>query len=512
MMDKPSALGVGMIYSPGLEPAFEAGADLVDVIEIEPQLRRGPDGRYRLREEIFGPSERVAKPKLIHGVGFPVGGTAGPDERDLAAFVEAIDRTGAPWASEHLSFNQVRAAGREFFGGFLLPPVQSPAAVRLAARNIRAVAGLLPVPFAFETGVNYLERLPGEMTDGAFFAAVAEEADCGILLDLHNLWCNERNGRQSVLDALAEMPLDRVWEVHLAGGSELDGLWLDAHSSTVPEPLCELAAQVLPCLPNLGAVIFEIAPEVVGRGLVPPSVVVEQLRCIRELWDAAKDGSPADAVDTAGLQSQRVARTRGSVTVSAAADSLPDPARWESVLGALTVTGSVSGSAGDGAAGDGSAAADSRDGDGADASELDLALARTLASDRAMPTLRKVAQSFRSGVVISSMPLAFRLIMFSAGEQGFHELMKRFWQDNLPRRYPAEEIDDFLAFLRTGEPGIAHLDEVAAYELATRRVRTQGGEERVRFTCEPVPLLTDLAGFKKPRPTVPGEFEVLVTP
>lgn len=493
MTDRPSVLGVGMIYSPGLEPAFEAGADLVDVIEIEPQLRRDPDGRYRLREEIFGPAERVAKPKLIHGVGFPVGGTAGPDERDLAAFVEAIERSGSPWASEHLSFNQVRAAGREYFGGFLLPPVQSPATVRLAARNIRAVAGLLPVPFAFETGVNYLERLPGEMTDGAFFAAVAEEADCGILLDLHNLWCNERNGRQSVLDALAELPLDRVWEVHLAGGSELDGLWLDAHSSAVPEPLYEIAAQVLPCLPNLGAVIFEIAPEVVGRGQVPSSVVVEQLRRIRELWDGAKGGPVSDAAD---LESQRTVRIREReavsvvavpvVAVSAAADLLPDPERWESVLGALTVTGT------------------------ADAG--DLALARTLAADRAMPTLRKLAQSFRSGVVVNTMPLAFRLIMFSAGEQGFHELMKRFWQDNFPRRYPAEEIDDFLAFLRTGGSGIAHLDEVAAYELATRRVRTLGGEERVRFTCEPLPLLTDLAGFKKPRPTVPGEFEVLVTP
>ena len=123
------------------------------------------------------------------------------------------------WASEHLSFNQARLAGREFFGGFLLPPVQTMASARIAARNIAAVKDLLPVPFAFETGVNYLAPQPGEMPDGAFFAAVAEQADCGILLDLHNLWCNERNGRQRVLDVVAELPLDRVWEVHLAGGS-----------------------------------------------------------------------------------------------------------------------------------------------------------------------------------------------------------------------------------------------------------------------------------------------------
>jgi uncharacterized protein len=497
MMDSPPVLGVGMLHAPGLEPVFDAAADLVDVIEIEPQLRRDPDGRYRLREEIFGAAEGVAKPKLIHGVGFPVGGTVCPDERDLAAFVEAIERAHAPWASEHLSFNRVRSAGRDYFGGFLLPPIQSPAAVRLAARNIRAVSGLLPVPFAFETGVNYLGRLPGELTDGSFFAAVAEEADCGILLDLHNLWCNERNGRQGLLDAVAELPLDRVWEVHLAGGSELDGLWLDGHSSGVPEPLFELAAQVLPCLPNLGAVVFEIAPEVVGRGQVAPSVVVEQLRRIRELWNQARGGS--DPGDDRG-RTAPTAGPRESIEISAAAYRLPDPDRWESVLGALTVAGTV--------ASDDDDDNGQRGGDEAGTATL----ARTLAADPAVSTLRKLARSFRGGVVVSALPLTFRLIMFSSGEQGFHALMDRFWSSYLPHRYPAEELDDFLAFLRTGESGIAHLDEVAAYELAARRVRAEGGEERVRFTCEPVALLTDLAGFKQPGTLVPGEFEVAVTP
>jgi uncharacterized protein len=507
MMDSPPVLGVGMLHAPGLEPVVDAAADLVDVIEIEPQLRRDPDGRYRLREEIFGAAERVAKPKLIHGVGFPVGGTVCPDERDLTAFVEAIERAQAPWASEHLSFNRVRSAGRDYFGGFLLPPIQSPAAVRLAARNIRAVSRLLPVPFAFETGVNYLGRLPGELTDGSFFAAVAEEADCGILLDLHNLWCNERNGRQGLLDAVAELPLDRVWEVHLAGGSELDGLWLDGHSSGVPEPLYELAAQVLPCLPNLGAVIFEIAPEVVGRGQVAPSVIVEQLRRIRELWNQAKGG--ADSGGDRGRTGPAVG-PRESIEVSAAAYRLPDPSRWESALGALTTADPVA--ADSVVSGPVASDDDGQGGDAVGADEAGTALTRTLAADPAVSTLRKLARSFRGGVVVSALPLTFRLIMFSSGEQGFHALMDRFWRSNLPHRYPAEELDDLLAFLRTGESGIAHLDEVAAYELAARRVRAEGGEERVRFTCEPVALLTDLAGFKQPGTPVPGEFEVAVTP
>jgi len=492
----PPALGVGIIHAPGLEAVLAAGAGLIDVVEIEPQLRRDPGGGYRLREEVFGPAERLERPKLVHGVGFPVGGTQRPAERDLAPYIEAVERTGAPWASEHLSFNQIGGGASAYFGGFLLPPIQSPQAVRLAAANIRAVRRLLPVPFAFETGVNYLGRRPGELTDGAFFGAVAEEADCGILLDLHNLWCNERNGRQGVLDALAEMPLERVWEVHLAGGSELDGIWLDAHSAVPPEPLYELAEQILPALPNLGAVIFEIAPEAVGRRLVSVDAVVDQLRRLRTLWEQSRGAAP------------QALRHRPSATLAPAATpapelpapELPDPARWESALGALTVRAPVPESDPAVCAG----IDDIGDGDG---------LRRALSADPALPTLRRIVESFRGGVIVNALPLTFRMIMFSGGEPGFHALMRGFWAGHPPCRFPPEELDAFLGFLGAGGIPIPHLAEVTAYEMAVRRVRATGVGERVRFTRDPATLLADLRAFRAP-PAVaePAEYELLIKP
>lgn len=490
----PPALGVGMIHAPGLEAVLEAAADLIDVVEIEPQLRREPSGGYRLREEIFGPALRFDGPKLVHGVGFPVGGTQRPTERDLASYVEAVERTGAPWASEHLSFNRIGRGASAYFGGFLLPPIQSPQAVRLAAANIRAVRALLPVPFAFETGVNYLGRRPGELSDGAFFGAVAEEADCGILLDLHNLWCNERNGRQGVLDALAQMPLERVWEVHLAGGSELDGIWLDAHSAVPPEPLYELAEQILPALPNLGAVIFEIAPEAVGRRLVSPDAILDQLRRLRTLWQRSRAAAPQELHE------------RPSATLAPAAEPasrLPDPAQWESALGALTAQAPVPQSDPALCAG----ADDSGDGDG---------LRRALSADPALPTLRRIVESFRSGVIVNALPLTFRMIMFSRGEPGFHAVMRGFWADHPPCRFPPEELDAFLDHLSAGDTGdipIPHLAEVAAYEMAVRRVRATGAPERVRFTRDPAALLADLRALRAPAADAePAEYELLIKP
>ena len=109
-------------------------------------------------------------------------------------------------------------------------------------------------------------------------AEVATRGDCGILLDLHNVWANERNGRQSVHDFLGDLPLDRVLEVHLAGGGVEGGYYLDAHDGPVPAELLAMAAEVLPTLPNLRAVIFEATPDTVLRlGRVGLRPVLEDL-------------------------------------------------------------------------------------------------------------------------------------------------------------------------------------------------------------------------------------------
>jgi uncharacterized protein len=487
-----AVLGVGMVHAPGLESLLEAGSDLIDVIEIEPQLRRDDDGRYRLDEELFAAAERFSQPKLIHGVGFPVGGTQPRHPADLEPLAEAVRRTAAPWASEHLSFNQVRLGGREFFSGFLLPPVQAPQMVRIAAGNIRAAQDALPVPFAFETGVNYLAPQPGEMTDGAFFAAVAEQADCGILLDLHNLWCNERNGRQRVLDVLAELPLDRIWEVHLAGGKEQDGLWLDAHSDTPPAPLYEIAEQVLPELPNLGALIFEISPDALALGPVKAEHVLEHLCRIRQLWARAGTAArPAGDRQVINVAPRAAGHANGSPGQASAAEPVTDPAVWEAALGALTASVPELVTAARAECGDG--------------------LFDRLAADRSVPVLRGLVKSFRDGVIAIAMPLTFRMVMFYGGEPAFHDLMHDFWLANPPRRFQAEELGPILDYLRARSQ-IPYLHEIAAYELAARRVRETGVAERVRFTTEPIPLLTDLAAYRLPAPTETGEFMLEVTP
>jgi uncharacterized protein (UPF0276 family) len=66
------------------------------------------------------------------------------------------------------------------------------------------------LPLAVETGVNYLRPRSDEIPDGEFVRALAETADCGILLDRHHVYCNQMNGRQTVEQFVGQIPLERV--------------------------------------------------------------------------------------------------------------------------------------------------------------------------------------------------------------------------------------------------------------------------------------------------------------
>ena len=260
-------------------------------------------------------------------MGFPVGGTTPPDEGGVIASAESARTLGAVHWSEHLAFN---AAG-ESYAGFLLPPVQSPEGVAAAVRHITAYQGLYDRPFLVETPTSYLQPVPGDLGDGEYVAAVAEEADCGILLDLHNIWTNERNGRQSVDDFLAALPLDRVWEVHLAGGFETEGYYLDAHVGPVAPELLELAERVVPRLPRVRAVIYEAVPvSLAAQGVEGLREVLTSMHRVTELpaVGARVTAAARATVGTAGggpSTAQREAELLAYTTRASDALAVPDP-------------------------------------------------------------------------------------------------------------------------------------------------------------------------------------------
>ena len=468
-------IGVGVVYAPGLEPWLEAGADLVQVIEIEPQSfwvkARTPGAGYRLHRDAMACFGRYRQPKLIHGVGFPVGGSAPTDFDHLAPLVTTVEALAPPWVSEHLSFNRARRAGVEFNTGFLLPPLQTAEGVEQAAANIRRLKSALPVPFAFETGVNYLQPIPGEMSDGAFFRAIAESADCGIVLDLHNLWANERNGRRSVRDVVAEMPLERVWEVHLAGGEIFGGYWMDAHSSFTPTALWELAAEIVPRLPRLKALIFELMPHYINARGLGVEGFLDQLERMQALWDCR--GRTAGMSDTPSP----------IACAEPARGELPTPATWEDTLGGLVISDRPA-----------------------------HTVEAPVRNDPGVEVLRHLVGTMRGGMAVTVLTLTCRLLMLELGEKRFSALLEAFWRSVPPEPFASEEAMNLAAYLRVHASAVPYLNEVIAFELATQQMLIDGTAPAVRFSCDPLPLLTALGNGRRPERFTEGEFELVLEP
>ena len=472
-------LGVGVVFTPALEPFLRSGTDLVGVVEVEPQtLWRSSPGRRGAPTSDVDIAAQLAvlpQPKLVHGVGFPVGGSTPPHPEDVEAFARSIRDLEVPWASEHLGFNRAVGPTGEFATGFLLPPQQDASGVRAAARSIRSVASRLPVPFAVETGVNYLAPRPGELSDGEFVAEVTESADCGILLDLHNVWTNERNGRQSVDAFLAEIPLERVWEVHVAGGLERHGYWLDAHSGEVPEAVLEIAARVLPQLPNLRALIFEILGPYVPR--LGVEGVQEQLERLWRLWDRRTRRDRVHGTGTVAPARPAPDRTPDDV------DQPRTAAEWENTLGSLVVGQEVKGE-----------------------------LAEELRRDPGIAVLRSLVRDARAGSLADALPSTCRLLLLALGGDGARNVIEQYFEASSPRLFGSEEAQAFGEYLQVTPAEVPHLAEVLTFELAAIRVAVNGRSEVVRLGCNPQALFAALLEGRVPDDLPAAEFEIEITP
>lgn len=470
-------LGVGMVYFPSLEPLLAEGRDLIQILEIEPQpfwiKQPGMAPAYSLDEAAVDRILGWPQPKLVHGVGIPVGSSLGLDESQMEPFLQSIERFQPAWVSEHLSFLRAPGVNGTYPTGFLLPPLQTPATVKLAVDNIRQFKARLPVPFVFENAPNYLRPLAGELPEGSFLAGIAEQADCGMLLDLHNLWCNHLNGRQPIAEVLASLPLERVWEIHLAGGDNYQGYWLDAHSGIVPEALLEICFEWIPRLPNLKAIVFEIIPDYVAAKNLGIDKLLVQFDTLHTLWECRGSNLPSH---------QDYLFNRPAET-SKTASELPAPAEWEQALGALV-----------------------------NRRQPDSVWQHKLATDPGIGVLQHLVTSVRAGMLVDLLTLSYRLLVLHLGDEAVQALLDAYWRQTLPEPFAAEETVRFAAFIRQRALPVPHLDEVLAYELASLDALKTGREMLVEFSCSPIHLLEALWAGKLPQHLPEGRYELLVQP
>lgn len=176
-----------------------------------------------------------------HGVSMYFGNSARPNPDHLRKLKALVKRTGTPWLSDHLCWGSVD--GR--YSHDLLPMPYTWEAVETTARNIREVRDFVGVPVAVENVSSYAEFTASEMTEWEFLAEVVDRADCGILLDVNNIYVSSQNHGFDPAIYLNFVQPERVSQIHLAGHTRLENVILDTHDHPVCDPVWKLYAQAI---------------------------------------------------------------------------------------------------------------------------------------------------------------------------------------------------------------------------------------------------------------------------
>jgi len=146
--------------------------------------------------------------------------------------------------SEHLSWSSV--GGR--YLNDLLPLPATREALELVVLHVDETQGALGRPILLENVSSYL-RFAAEMPEACFMTEVAQRTGCGILLDVNNLYVNERNHGTSAAAFIDAVPAELVGEIHLAGHSvqDYDGekIVVDTHNARVCAAVWELYARAI---------------------------------------------------------------------------------------------------------------------------------------------------------------------------------------------------------------------------------------------------------------------------
>ena len=268
-MDKPF-LGFGLGLRPDhYEDILELkpeGIDWFEIISENFMVEGGKPLRYLDRI-------RADYPMVMHGVSLSLGSTD-PLDRDYLQRLKALaDRIEPAWFSDHLCWTGVDHQNLHD----LLPLPYTEDTVRHVAERIAEVQDFIGRPMLIENLSSYITWRDDEMTEWEFLTAIVEAADCGILLDVNNIFVSAFNHGFDPLDYIRGVPAERVWQHHLAGHQNQGNLIIDTHDEPIVDGVWALYEQTAALLGPVSTMIERDAN-------IPPLVeLLEELEQARRI-------------------------------------------------------------------------------------------------------------------------------------------------------------------------------------------------------------------------------------
>ena len=190
-------------------------------------------------------------PVALHGVSMSLGSADPLDEAYLKRLSALVRQVEPAIVSDHLCWTS--AGGHNSHD--LLPLPFTPEAASHAARRIRRVQDTLGRRILIENVSSYLAFADSTLEEAAFLSAVAEQADCHILLDVNNVYVNARNHGFDAAAYIEAVPADRVRQIHLAGHEDHGDVVIDTHDHPVRDEVWDLYRRAVRRFGDLPALI-----------------------------------------------------------------------------------------------------------------------------------------------------------------------------------------------------------------------------------------------------------------
>ena len=230
--DALPTLGAGLgLREPFLSDVFLNRRD-VDFLEIIADHYFDPTPRKAEELELL----RAHFPLVPHGLDLSLGSAQGLDTAYLERMAALVNGLNPPWWSEHIAFT--KAGGTDIGHLCGLPFTRD--ALETLCKNVRRAQERIAAPLILEN-ITYTLQWPGaEMTETQFLTELVTRTDCGLLLDITNLYTNAVNWNFDADAFLDELPLEKVVQFHFVGGEWQGDQLIDSHSQPAPPPVWEL--------------------------------------------------------------------------------------------------------------------------------------------------------------------------------------------------------------------------------------------------------------------------------
>ena len=232
MFLKPDlCLGVGINYRNEIAANIVQHIEDVDFVEINTE-RFFLEKQNSLLDHIL-----TSVPIVLHGLTLSVG-TANQSisQRYIDDLSRTLNRVDCAWFSEHIAITNVD--GLEIRA--LMPVEFNDESIERIVRKNKQIMALTKKPFLLENIAYYYSMPNTQLNEAYFIKEIIERSDCGLLLDINNLYVNSMNHHYNPYDFLNQLPLERVIEVHLAGCDYMHNMLVDTHASSVRKEVLAL--------------------------------------------------------------------------------------------------------------------------------------------------------------------------------------------------------------------------------------------------------------------------------